>query len=282
MNVEDDDRLSWVVQTSGQSELVLATRQGKAIRFSETEVRPMGLSAAGVLAVKFGRDDAVVGMGEVTDSSYVILITEKGYAKRTLLKSFPTQKRYGGGVQAAKLTSRSGRVAAVAVAGGGQHVVLTTAQGRATKLPVKAIHAVGRAAAGYRSRADNKTPYIVLDKHGQPVLLTVLAGTKAAAKRARAKATQPRKAGSRGQKPSGRTASTKRSRSRTTRPTKTAPSRGKTSSAASKKAPAGRSRSTRSKKAGTKGGKGSATQMSLPLTPGSTRTGRKGSSRKRK
>jgi DNA gyrase subunit A len=275
MNVEEDDQLSWVVQTHGQSELLLATRQGKAIRFSESEVRPMGLSAAGVLAVKFGRDDAVVGVGVARDSDFAILVTENGYAKRTLLKSFPTQKRYGGGVQAAKLTTGSGRVTAMTVASERQDVVLTTAKGRVTKLPVKAVRAVGRAAGGYRTRADNREPYVDLSKHGQPVLLTALASTKAAAKRARAKSS------SRGQKPAGKKPPAKKSRGKTTRSTRTAPSRGKAAKTPTGKASTSRSRSTRSKTAGTKGGGGSATQMSLPLASNSKRAERKNTSRKR-
>ena len=188
MNVEGDDQLAWVVETSGQDDLLLATRQGKAIRFSENEVRPMGLSATGVLAIKLGKDDAVVGMGVIGKDTQVILFTDKGYAKRTAAKSFPVQKRYGGGVQAIKLSSRTGPAAVAALASEKESLVLMAAKGRVVKLPVKAIRAMGRATAGYRYRLDTKEPYIDPDTHGPPILLTVLAGTKAAAKRARAKA----------------------------------------------------------------------------------------------
>ena len=183
MSIEKDDQLAWVVETSGQDDLLLVTRQGKAIRFSEDDVRPMGLSAAGVLAVKLERDDAVVGMGVARDGGYAIVFTEKGYAKRTAVKGFPQQRRYGGGVQGIKLSSRTGPVAVATLASEGQSLVLMTARGRVTKLPVKAIHALGRAAAGYRTRKDTKEAYVDLAKHGPPALLTVLAGTKAAAKR---------------------------------------------------------------------------------------------------
>jgi DNA gyrase subunit A len=191
ITVEQGDQLAWVVETSGQDELLLVTRQGKAIRFSENDVRPMGLSAAGVLAVKLGREDAVVGMGVAQDKGYVIVLTEKGYAKRTAVKSFPAQKRYGGGVQATNLSSRTGPVAVATVASENQSVVLTTSKGRVTKLPVKAIHTLGRTAAGYQSRKDTKEPYVEFAKHGSPALLTVLAGTKTAARRARAEARKP-------------------------------------------------------------------------------------------
>jgi DNA gyrase subunit A len=193
MNVEGDDQLVWVVKTTGQEDLLLVTRQGKAIRFSENDVRPMGLAAAGVLAVKLGEDDAVVGMGVVGDDSQVVLFTETGYAKRTAAKSFPTQKRYGGGVQATKTSSRTGPVAVAALASESQGLVLVTEKGRVTKLPMQAIHPMGRAAAGYRNRLDTKEPYVNLDAHGLPLLLTVLAGPNPATEGSRAKAVKPKK-----------------------------------------------------------------------------------------
>jgi DNA gyrase subunit A len=191
MGVEEGDQLAWVAQTGGQNELLLATRQGKAIRFSEEDVRPMGLSAVGVWAIKLDKDDAVVGTGLVREDAWVISLTEQGYAKRTAIKNFPLQKRYGGGVQAVKLTGGTGSVAVAALAGEKDDVVLATSKGRVTRLPVQAVHLQGRAASGYRSRQDTKEPYLEPDKHGVPVLLTVLAGTKAAAKPARVAASAP-------------------------------------------------------------------------------------------
>jgi DNA gyrase subunit A len=193
MSVEEGDQLRWVVETGGQDEILLVTRQGKAIRFSEEEVRPMGLSAVGVWAIKLGEDDAVIGMGIVCDGAFVITFSEQGYVKRTAVKSFPAQKRYGGGVQAAKLTSGTGRLAVAAIAQERADIVLTTAKRRVTKLPVKALHSQGRAASGYRIRQDTKDRYVEPDKHGIPVLLTVLAGTKTAAERARAGAAARKK-----------------------------------------------------------------------------------------
>jgi DNA gyrase subunit A len=186
MNIEEGDQLAWVAQTSGQHEILLATRQGKAIRFSEGEVRPMGLSAAGVLAIRLGKDDSVVGMGVVRDRAYVVLMTEKGYAKRTAIEAFPAQKRYGGGVQAIRLSNRSGPVATAALASERQNLLLATSKGRATRLPVKAVRSLGRAAAGTKSRDDTKEPYVDSGKNEAPAMLVVLAGTRADAERAQA------------------------------------------------------------------------------------------------
>ncbi len=186
MGVEEGDQLAWIEETGGQNELLLATRQGKAIRFSEEDVRPMGLSAAGVLAVKLDEDDAVVGMGVVRDGAFVVTLTEQGYGKRVAIRGYPSQKRYGGGVQSVKLTSGTGPVGVAVVAAEGDDVVLTTSKGRVTRLPVQAFHSQGRAASGYRIRQDTKDRYLEPDKHGVPAMLTVLAGTKTTAKRARA------------------------------------------------------------------------------------------------
>jgi len=211
MSVENGDQLAWVAETGGQDEILLVTRQGKAIRFSEDDVRPMGLSAVGVWAIKLSNDDAVVGMGVVRDDAVVITFSDQGYVKRTAIKSFPTQKRYGGGVQAAKLTSGTGALVVAAVADERVDIVLTTSQGRVTKLPVKALHSQGRAASGYRIRQDTKERYVEPDKHGLPELLTVLAGTKTAAKRDRvASATGKRTTKASSQKPSSTRRTTKK------------------------------------------------------------------------
>jgi len=192
IKIEEGDELAWIVQGNGQDDVLLVTRQGKAIRFAEEEVRPMGLSAAGVLAVKLGDDDAVVGMGLVSEKSSVVLFTTKGYAKRSAAQTYPRQKRYGGGVQTIKLSSRSGPVAVAALALESQDVVLITAKGRVAKMPVKVIPSKSRAAAGSRVRQDSKEAFFDPARHGPPVRLTVLAGSKAAARRARRQLLAPK------------------------------------------------------------------------------------------
>jgi len=99
--VNDGDTLGWVALTDGKREILLATALGMAIRFDEDEVRPMGLVAAGVNAIKLGVGDAVVGAEVVngkTDSAEVFLIGSDGRAKRVAIKDFPSQGRYGRGV----------------------------------------------------------------------------------------------------------------------------------------------------------------------------------------
>jgi len=178
MPIEEEDELGWVAETSGTNDLLLVTRQGKAIRFAEDEVRLMGLGAAGVLAIKLADDDAVVGMGVVHDDSFVLVFSNQGYGKRTAIDNFPAQKRYGGGVVAAKLADESDQLAVAALAREEDQVVLATQKGKVVTLPVKAIHLLGRPATGYTRRQDTKESYLEPGEHGVPLLLTVLAKPK--------------------------------------------------------------------------------------------------------
>jgi DNA gyrase subunit A len=97
-NVNDGDRLGWAVLTDGNKEVLLATAQGMAIRFSEEEVRPMGLAAAGVNSIKLGVGDEVVGAQILPAEGEIFLVASDGKAKRVEQKDFPAQGRYGKGV----------------------------------------------------------------------------------------------------------------------------------------------------------------------------------------
>jgi DNA gyrase subunit A len=103
VNVAKGDALGWVRATNGKDEILLVSRGGMAIRFSEEDVRAMGLPAAGVNGMRLeDRNDAIIGMGIVKPRGYAFLITENAQAKRTSLNQFPKQGRYGKGVLAWK------------------------------------------------------------------------------------------------------------------------------------------------------------------------------------
>ncbi|MCX8062900.1 MAG: DNA gyrase subunit A [Anaerolineales bacterium] len=103
--VNEGDRLGWVLLSKGEQEILLATAQGMAIRFSEQSVRPMGLLAAGVLGIKLSDGDEVVGAEVLPKAGEVLLVVSDGRAKRLSIEQFPLQGRYGQGVQAWKLSS---------------------------------------------------------------------------------------------------------------------------------------------------------------------------------
>jgi DNA gyrase subunit A len=99
LKVAKGDELGWVTTTDGKSDLILVSSQGQAIRFSESDVRPMGLTAAGVNGMKLqGKGSFVVGAASSMQGSEMLIITATGQVKRTALKQFPRQGRYGKGV----------------------------------------------------------------------------------------------------------------------------------------------------------------------------------------
>jgi DNA gyrase subunit A len=284
IKVEESDQLAWAVETNGQDEILLVTRQGKAIRFSESDVRPMGLSAAGVLAIKLATDDVIVGTGVVRGDAYVIVFSEMGYAKRTAIDEYPAQRRYGGGVQAAKITSRTGPVAVAILASEGSNMVLTTSKGQAIKLPVKAVHSMGRATSGNRSRQDTKEPHFDPVKHGVPVGLTVLADAEPEAERTGTQEQEPEKTVSRSRSADKAPPAKRSSKAKADAPSKKAPTRRrsktKTKAPADGAAASSRGQSTAGETATPQ--EGVAEQLSLPMQSAPSKKGTKPRTRKRK
>jgi DNA gyrase subunit A len=103
VKVNDDDQLGWVALSNGQADILLATADGMAIRFSEDDVRPMGLVAAGVGGIKLGARDEIIGMEIISEPLEILLVTSDGKSKRVPGEQFPRQGRYGQGVMTWKL-----------------------------------------------------------------------------------------------------------------------------------------------------------------------------------
>jgi DNA gyrase subunit A len=133
VKVNEEDSLGWVCLTDGKADILLATADGMAIRFSEDEVRPMGLVAAGVGGIKLGGRDEVISMEILPEKGEVLLVTATGKAKRCTAALFPKQGRYGQGVLAWKLP-RADALAGIAVGKPSTRVIL-----HLTKLAPKAI-----------------------------------------------------------------------------------------------------------------------------------------------
>ncbi|MGH2735929.1 MAG: DNA gyrase subunit A [Actinomycetota bacterium] len=151
LNLKEGDEVVRVVPTSGEEELLLVTRKGKAIRFKEGNVRPMGRTATGVIGIRLDDDDEVVGCDVVrnTDDD-LLLITEFGFGKRTKLAHFPTKGRGGKGVIAAKLTKPRGQVVGAIVVRAGDEVFLISDDGVVTRQSVDGISRQGRPTTGVR------------------------------------------------------------------------------------------------------------------------------------
>jgi DNA gyrase subunit A len=145
------DQGDWVISahaTTGDEEVLIVTRQGKGIRFAQDEVRPMGLPAGGVGAIRLAPGDIIVAAELVRKGGYLLTLTMKGWAKMSSLTSYPAQKRYGGGIITHKISRRNGNVAVACVVGRGGTVDLLTAKGKVERLALKDFPRMGRSTLG--------------------------------------------------------------------------------------------------------------------------------------
>lgn len=152
INLARNDELVRVVQTTGKNDVVLATRNGQTVRFSESGVRPTGRATAGVRGMKLkpGKEDSVVGCDVYRRGAVMLFVSSSGHGKRTKLDLFHRQGRGGQGVRGMKVTeSRGGVVAAFTVADGDEVLVFSSG-GNIIRLPVSEISIQGRDATGVR------------------------------------------------------------------------------------------------------------------------------------
>ena len=164
MNVADDDELVSAQLTQGEGEVILVTAQGKSIRFSEEEVRPMGLNAGGVAGIRLQDDDTVAGADVIRLRSDLLIMTALGHGKRSSLAEFPKQGRSGQGVIAAKL-SGSERVAGAVVVQAPDPVAVVTTRGKAKLIRARAVKSVPRAGAPvsafHLTKTDSVSQFVV-------------------------------------------------------------------------------------------------------------------------
>ena len=149
LGVEDDDALIEAVLTSGNDEILLATRDGMAIHFSEEDVRPMGRGAYGVKGIELQTADEVVAL-EVVSTGTVLTVTANGYGKRTALEEYRVQSRGGKGIINIKTTGRNGPVVGVKFLRGDEEVMLITEKGMIIRLDTADISTIGRNTQGVR------------------------------------------------------------------------------------------------------------------------------------
>jgi DNA gyrase subunit A len=151
LNLKDGDEVVRVVPTSGEEDVLLITRKGKAIRFTERNVRPMGRTATGVIGIRLDEDDEVVAADMVrNEDDDLLIITEFGFGKRTKLQHFPRKGRGGKGVIAAKLTKPRGQIVGSIVVTAGDEVFVISDDGVATRQRVDGISRQGRPTTGVR------------------------------------------------------------------------------------------------------------------------------------
>ncbi len=158
MNIEDkEDGLIGAAITDGSYEIVLATRQGMAIRFPEEKVRAMGRAAYGVKGIELAEGDYCIGMVVVKRDSSLLVVTENGYGKRTSIEDYRITNRGGKGVINVKTTDRNGEVVAIMEVLDDDELILITKSGIANRSAVKDIKVIGRNTQGVRLMSLSET-----------------------------------------------------------------------------------------------------------------------------
>lgn len=154
IRLKKGDLLKWVALSTGVDEVMLATRMGQAIRFRESDCRPMGRVAAGVKGISLALEDEVIEM-EIIPRKYsilgfqVLVVTEKGYGKRTPLKLYKVQKRGGKGLKTAKIMAKNGRLVAMKILGKEEKdLILVSVKGQMIRIPINTISEQSRATQG--------------------------------------------------------------------------------------------------------------------------------------
>jgi DNA gyrase subunit A len=150
INLRDDDELVRVIETSGSDDIFMVSRRGMTIRFTETDVRPMGRTAGGVRGMRLKADDSVVSVDVARDDTAILILTEAGFGKRTQLDRFNPQARGGQGVRGIRLTGKKGEVVAAFMVGLDDEIVAVSNNGITIRMEVRSISSQGRDATGVR------------------------------------------------------------------------------------------------------------------------------------
>jgi DNA gyrase subunit A len=149
VDLRNDDKLVDVAITDGNQEIILVASSGKAIRFREADVRPMGRGAAGVRGIKLASGHEVIALN-IADEGLLLSATENGYGKRTLIDEFPVQGRGGQGVIAIQTTQRNGRTVGAVQVRDDDEIMLISSTGTLVRTPVSDISIIGRNTQGVR------------------------------------------------------------------------------------------------------------------------------------
>ncbi len=156
INLQKSDELKWVKLSSGKDEIILVTAQGQAIRFKESQLRPMGRTATGVRAIRLKKGDFVSGLDIITNSKALIanrkllVVTENGFAKQTPLSQYKIQGRGGQGIKTAKITSKTGLIINAKIITDEEELLALSSRGQIIKTKISDIRTAGRATSGVK------------------------------------------------------------------------------------------------------------------------------------
>ncbi len=151
IKLDAGDELRWVKQTSGNDEIIMSTALAQAIRFKESDVRPMGRATRGVRGLRLRSGDSVVGVDVVQPGAQLLVVMENGYGKRTNVDQFATHARGGVGIKAGMVTAKTGKTVDVrAITSIKDDLVIVSINGQLIRLGLKDISLIGRATQGVR------------------------------------------------------------------------------------------------------------------------------------
>ena len=150
LNLKDEDELINVLLTEKDTDIIIGTKLGYAVRFNQSSVRSMSRIATGVKGVNLREGDAVVGARVITDQDEVLIITEKGYGKRTVATEYPTKGRAGKGMKTANVTEKNGPLAGLLTVKGDEDLMIITDTGVMIRTNVANISQTGRSTLGVK------------------------------------------------------------------------------------------------------------------------------------
>jgi len=150
VGLDEGDQLMTARRTDGNREVMIATKLGMAIRFSEEEVRPMGRGAAGVRGIEVEDDDQVIGADVVQEGAQILTVTERGFGKRTPLEEYRLQGRAGKGIIDIKTAGRNGTVVGMVQVRGGDDLLIVTTKGKVIRIHADEVSSQGRNTMGVR------------------------------------------------------------------------------------------------------------------------------------
>jgi len=170
LNLKDEDELINVLLTQEDTDIIIGTKLGYAVRFNQSSVRSMSRSATGVKGVNLREGDSVVGARVITDQDEVLIITEKGYGKRTVATEYPTKGRAGKGMKTANITDKNGHLAGLLTVKGDEDLMVITDTGVMIRTNVANISQTGRSTMGVK--------VMRLDENAKIVTFTTVAAAE--------------------------------------------------------------------------------------------------------
>jgi len=150
INLKDDDELIGVKLTDGNQDIILGTKLGQSIRFSEQDVRVIGRSATGVKGIQLVNKDLVIGMDIIRDDLDVLIVTEKGYGKRTSASEYRAQTRGGKGIKTLNVTNKNGYIVSLKVVTEDEDLMIVTSSAMVIRLNMTTISLIGRYTQGVK------------------------------------------------------------------------------------------------------------------------------------